>query len=169
MKRNLFSTDTNRLLSLMGIVVVYVFTWMVHEIPLTAHGIWVRIEKKPPLIVIKAGYDAGKTVSDASVTVRHGAGREPFKRGSTDSSGSFGFTPDKPGQWEVMVDDGMGHRQTESFTLEAGFFEGKQGETEPAGPPPMGGYLVKVLLGVLLILGVTFLMKRLQQPVKRKE
>ena len=58
----------------------------------------------------------------AAVEVRSpGAGEEPWQKGETDRNGHFSFMPDMAGEWILIVDDGMGHREESRFILPSDF------------------------------------------------
>jgi hypothetical protein len=44
----------------------------------------------------------------------------PYLTGTTDPAGLFTFLPGKPGEWRVVVDDGMGHRREARIDVAAG-------------------------------------------------
>jgi len=59
---------------------------------------------------VRAIYDDDRPMAFADVSVfGPGNSETPFLKGSTDRHGHFAFVPDQPGQWQVRVDDGMGH------------------------------------------------------------
>lgn len=51
-------------------------------------------------------------MSYAAVEVFFNKEKLPFQNGRTDQNGRFLFLPDKNGQWQVKVNDGMGHQLT---------------------------------------------------------
>lgn len=160
-----------------------------------AHGVKVTMEKKTPFILIGAAYHGGKALGNADVTVRLDTDEAVFQTGSTDKNGNFCFYPDRPGKWTVTVDDGMGHRGKTEITLDDGFFNPPPEPTTPAAPtettvtgtsvepaaqaepvkeekvPPsqndMCCYLLKIVLGVVLILAITLIMHRLKKKMEK--
>jgi hypothetical protein len=153
----------------------------------------VILEKKPPFIVVKTTYHGGSALANAGVTVGFAFKGEKtgFQKGNTDKNGTFCFCPDKTGNWVVTVDDGMGHKKKTEITLNRDFFNpappslstptspstpGKGPSTESkkekkTPPPPITKsewccYMLKIVLGVVLILGITFILHRL---TKRQE
>lgn len=77
---------------------------------LHAHGVSGLVS--PGGIVIAAAYDSGDLMSYAKVTLFAPGAQLPFQSGRTDRNGRFCFFPDGPGQWKVLIDDGIGHRLT---------------------------------------------------------
>lgn len=172
---------------------IMVLVFLVSALVLLGHGIKVTLEKKPPFIVVKTTYHGGSALANAGVTVGFVFKGEKtgFQKGNTDKNGTFCFYPDKTGAWVVTVDDGMGHKKKTEITLNQDFFNppppsmsistlpstpGKSPPTESkvekkAPPPPITKsewccYMLKIVLGVVLILGITFILHRL---TKRQE
>lgn len=104
---------------------------------LLGHGVKVTVTQKPPIVTVHASYHGGRALPDAAVTVRFQKETKPFKKGRTDTNGDFTFSPDKPGEWTVMVDDLTGHRKKLTFKLDQTFFPPPAKEidkNEPADP-----------------------------------
>ncbi len=76
--------------------------------PLYAHGVKGTIDRGG--ICITAQYDTDEAMSYAKVTILPPGKGLDFQTGRTDRNGRFCFFPDGNGDWEVIVDDGMGHR-----------------------------------------------------------
>lgn len=77
-----------------------------------AHGITVTLERHGDVVVAVSRYDGGIPVRGADVVVRAPGADAPFQTGKTDAEGRFVFMPAAAGEWQVAVDDGMGHRRT---------------------------------------------------------
>jgi len=158
---------------------------------LFAHGVRVTVEKKSPVIVVHAGYHGGKALAHAGVIIAFGKEKTIFQEGSTDKNGNFYFSPDKSGNWNVTVDDQMGHRGKKTITVGEDFFTVPVKKSEPkaaeeetipgqekkqqekpkpeTSPFPTGVwccYLLKIVLAIALILVITFILHRW---VKRQE
>jgi hypothetical protein len=145
---------------------------------LFAHGIKVTVEKKSPFIIINARYHGSKAMAHASVTVVFESEKKEFQRGNTDKNGNFCFYPDRAGKWMVTVDDFLGHRKNKEILIDTDFLNPlpKENEITPADKeeedkrevekkPPyntneMCCYLLKIVLGVVLILVITFILYR---------
>lgn len=174
-------------------VMIIVLVFLVSALGLLGHGIKASLEKNPPVIVVKTTYHGGSALANAGVTVGFVFNGEKtgFQEGNTDKNGTFCFFPDKTGTWVVTVDDGMGHKKKTEITLNRDFFnpsppslptstspstpgkgpssESKTGKKAP--PPPITEsewccFMLKIVLGVALILVITFILHRL---TKRQE
>lgn len=153
---------------------------------LMGHGVKVTLEKKYPAVLVNARYHGGKVLVNASVSVsiRFEKEKKEFQTGKTDKNGSYCFYPDKAGQWTVTVDDLVGHRGKKTITLTDVFFtsssplekEKTPKQNTPAGTEKKGEssfpgnewccYVLKIVLGVLLILVITYIFYRVR---KRQE
>ena len=61
-------------------------------------------------IVVTSQYDTGEAMSYARVRILAPGAKLPFQSGRTDRNGRFCFFPDVAGDWEMVVNDEMGHR-----------------------------------------------------------
>ena len=59
---------------------------------------------------ITARYDDGEPMSWSEVRITAPDSDIEFQNGRTDRNGRFMFSPDGQGAWNVVVQDGMGHR-----------------------------------------------------------
>ena len=75
-----------------------------------AHGVKGEIAEGTGAMIITARYSNNDVMSYAATTIRPPSGEIDFQTGRTDRNGRFCFFPDIDGDWEVTVDDGMGHR-----------------------------------------------------------
>ena len=74
-----------------------------------AHGVEYEIQENMAPI-IKVGYDDGEPMSYAEVKIFSPNNTETeYQNGRTDRNGCFAFIPDEPGEWKIVVNDGMGH------------------------------------------------------------
>jgi hypothetical protein len=85
--------------------------------PLWAHGMTLVLEQRGDVVVATARYAGGTPVVGADVVIR-APGDAAHQSGITDAAGLFAFVPAYPGEWQVLVDDGMGHRRTARFAFE---------------------------------------------------
>jgi len=73
-----------------------------------AHGVNAEIINKG--IGISARYDDNSPISFAETKIFSPNNMKiPFQEGLTDKNGTFVFLPDRPGNWKIIVNDGMGH------------------------------------------------------------
>jgi hypothetical protein len=152
------------------------------------HGIDLSVGKKYPCVFVKAEYAGSNAVAFAEVKVTYENQDTEFQKGSTDKNGAFAFCPDQTGKWTVTVDDLMGHRKSVEIIVDQAFMnpapisqpetkaseddvkkenvkedevkteDVKQERTLTTGN--MCCYLLKIVLGVLLILLITFIFYR---------
>ncbi|MFW5901561.1 MAG: hypothetical protein ACOCTS_00825 [Thermodesulfobacteriota bacterium] len=76
--------------------------------PAQAHAVHGELETRTA-VQIRAVYDGGDPMSYAAVEITRKGEDLPFQTGRTDRNGCFAFKPDKPGNWQIVVKDGMGH------------------------------------------------------------
>lgn len=75
-----------------------------------------------------------------------------FQSGQTDRNGRFMFFPDGHGTWEVVIQDGMGHRLPLDVTVAE-----ESGATETVAPAPAPATTGKNrTMGVVAGIGVIF-------------
>ena len=94
----------NRLLLLITITLLLI------PCGVSAHGVKGEIAEGTGAMIITARYSNNDVMSYAATTIRPPSGEMDFQTGRTDRNGRFCFFPDRDGDWEVTVDDGMGHR-----------------------------------------------------------
>jgi len=120
--------------------------------PLYAHGVKGTISRGG--ICITACYDTDEAMSYAKVTIRPPGKGLDFQTGRTDRNGRFCFFPEGDGDWEVIVDDGMGHRLKLAVPIGP-----KSPATGEKGTPPSTGNALskpaKALMGVCIIFGIS--------------
>jgi hypothetical protein len=159
---------------------------------LYGHGIQLTIIKKYPCIIVNAKYHGSRGLAHADVVVRFENEKKEFQAGKTDKNGIFCFYPDQTGKWALTVDDGMGHRSSGEVSVENDFFEvlpkpaetGEEVKTPDASQSSRQSqkveeksaltqtdtccYLLKIVLGALLILVITFIIYRLKKQSDHK-
>jgi len=174
------------------ILFAFIFITLVFTTMSWGHGIKLSLEKQSPLIVTTATYHGGQGLKDAKVSVFLESETKPFKEGITDQNGSFSFTPQSAGKYRIIIDDQTGHRKEGTIEIDSSFLPspapqstpqkeipgtiqpGKETGKETAPKPPaepvakseFSGYLIKIALGVILILLITYIMNKL---VKKQE
>ncbi|MFH1672206.1 MAG: hypothetical protein ABIF87_02090 [Pseudomonadota bacterium] len=118
---------------------------MAHS-PLYAHGIKYSLGSGG--VVVHAAFDNNQPADGMFVAVFAPGLSDKFQTGKTDLNGRFVFFPDRPGDWEVLVFDQMGHRLAIKIPVnEAMKVEGKKQEY------PLPLYL-KVVTGIAIIFGI---------------
>ena len=69
--------------------------------------------------LVTAEYSDGEPMNYAEVKITSPDSDTPFQTGRTDLLGCFLFKPHSPGQWEIEVLDGMGHRLALKLIVDA--------------------------------------------------
>lgn len=128
---------------------------------LSAHGLDLQVENRPPLVITRALYEGGIPLAFGLVTVLNPEGEE-FQNGRTDRLGRFVFYPDRQGTWTVIVDDEMGHLRRAQVPL-AGLADGP---AEASREKKEYSFWLKLLFGLglifLLSAGLYFWKKHLE-------
>lgn len=123
-----------------------------------AHALTGRQVVTPAPVVLEFSYSTGDRPAYEAVEVfSPDDGKVEYQNGRTDREGRFAFTPDKPGEWRVIVKDTMGHRvelpvQVTAIDETAGQRDGQRAEAASGGVA--GSMGVRALLGVSLLLNV---------------
>ena len=76
-----------------------------------AHGLAWQADPGPATAVLFT-YAGGEPMAYASIKVfAPNEAAVEYQNAHTDQTGRFAFVPRVPGQWRIVADDGMGHRQ----------------------------------------------------------
>jgi len=133
---------------------IYLFLAMilgVYTTCLHAHGVSGTASRGG--IVIAASYDSGDPMSYSKVTIFAPGVKLSFQGGRTDRNGRFCFFPDGPGQWKVLIDDGIGHRMSLPVFVDEGL--NMLPESADAHIPIHMKNVERAFMGVCLIFGAT--------------
>jgi nickel transport protein len=76
----------------------------------SAHAHALRGVETPGAMAVSFTYGDHEPAADTDVTVLAPGNDDPFFEGFTDAHGVFAFKPTSPGNWRVVMDDGLGHR-----------------------------------------------------------
>jgi len=110
------------------VTVARTFSWIVllGSLPLAAlaHGAGHERLADADTVSLRFAYALGEPMAAARVEVAE-PGSTIVQRGQTDADGRFAFVPDRPGEWTVTADDGLGHEVVAPVTV---------GGAEPAEP-----------------------------------
>ena len=120
-------------------------------LPLHAHGVKGTVDKGG--IVVTAKYSTGEAMSYARVKILAPGTRLTFQSGRTDRNGRFCFFPDGQGNWEVIVDDEMGHRLEVMVPVDDAKELKKDQQTGGAAESSLSRY-ERALMGISIIFGV---------------
>jgi len=132
-----------------------VFIWgMLLLVPslLDAHGTMGKIDTGG--IVVTAEYDTGEPMSYAKAKISAPGARLMFQSGRTDRNGRFCFFPDTPGDWQVIVDDEMGHRLEVKVPVNETLALQESQQREEAGQSSLSRYQ-RGLIGISIIFGIS--------------
>lgn len=142
---------------------------------LARHGLTLRVSQEGRAVVVRAGYDGGGPARGASVEVFAPGAPAATVAGTTDQEGRFRFVPAEPGDWRIVVNDGMGHRRVARYTLdealagaavaleeqEAHAHDGSEAGMPAMLDPPRTRRGWRVATGIGVIFGLTGLAYRL--------
>ena len=140
--------------------------------PARAHAVHGELETRPALQIL-AVYDGGDPMSYAAVEITRKGEDLPFQTGRTDRNGCFAFKPDKPGTWQIVVKDGMGHQLSlnrnidKVHTLAENAASLNQTDTE--GQTGALSRLEKSLAGIAIIFGLSGLAFWWRGRVERRQ
>lgn len=119
---------------------------------LYAHG--VRGEVDAGGMVVSAQYSTGEPMSYAKVKISAPGAKFTFQSGRTDRNGRFCFFPDAPGDWEVIVDDEMGHRLEVKVPVDETLVFQENQQREEASESSLSRY-ERAFMGITIIFGVS--------------
>lgn len=118
--------------------------------------VWSRSEADATVLDFR--YSSGEPMTFAKIVVRAPNSGSETQNGRTDRNGRFAFSPDQDGIWSITVDDGTGHVLTATPEI-----SNSASDVSPAMDPfqnsaiQQGGWTIRVLLGVSIILNLFFL------------
>lgn len=118
------------------------------------HGVEGYVEQSKAHCVT-ALYDDGEPMSYAAVEIKVPNSEIAFQTGRTDRNGCFMVKADAPGVWQAIVSDGMGHRLSLDFSVEAD--EGGTREDEKTAAPSVSKHMSRpltVVAGLSMIIGL---------------
>lgn len=117
-----------------------------------AHDLAVVPRVAGEAVVVTAQFGGTEPAAFCQVAVFSPAkGDAEYQTGRTDARGRFAFLPDVSGQWRVIVDDEMGHRQEASIAWTAGGAPVNEAAAQPAWQKALtGGSLLLGLTGIWL-------------------
>jgi len=104
---------------------------------------------------ITAMYDDGEPMSYAAVEITAPDAKVAFQIGRTDRNGVMMFQPDRPGRWQAVVSDGMGHRlELETVVAAAAPSNEPPAKQAPAVVRPGGSRVQGIITGLAVIFGL---------------
>ena len=121
--------------------------------PLAAHthGVTGTVDRGG--LAVTARYDSGEPMNYARVKISSPKAEHMFQSGRTDKNGRFCFFPDAAGDWEVVIDDEMGHRLEVEVPVDEQLAWKEVGGSLGSGGSAFTQYQ-KAILGVFMLLGL---------------
>jgi len=118
---------------------------------LCAHGVIGKVDAGG--VVVTSEYDTGEPMSYAKVKISAPGAKLTFQSGRTDRNGRFCFFPDGPGDWQVVVDDEMGHRLEVMVPVDETLAFQENQQREEAGESSLSRY-ERAFMGISIIFGI---------------
>jgi len=135
------------------LLVIAGLTFLTLAPPSQAHELDTTVTLAPPAVVVRARYGGNEPVPFIKVQVFAPAGpNAEYQNGLTDRNGQFGFVPDRPGSWRVVVDDEEGHRRELTIDVPSPF---DRGAAASSSAPDRW---MRALTGLSLLAGLTGVM-----------
>lgn len=126
----------------------------------SAHALLVVAKIEGDQVKLEAFFDDDSPAADAKVTVRDEQGTV-ISEGRTDATGRWSFAKPRPGAYEIVVDDGAGHRTKKHLripTADAGATNAEPSREELTQFP-----WLKVAIGIGAIVGFSLLVWLVRQ------
>lgn len=117
-----------------------------------SHGVQDVVDRCPGYMVT-AAYGDGEPMDYAAVEIKAPDSEIAFQSGRTDRNGCFMFQPDRQGQWQVEVKDGMGHRLALDLQVTGDTAPKETGRQKPGTSTDMSR-TAKVICGLSIIFGL---------------
>ena len=149
--------------------------------PAGAHGLAWQADPGPASVVLFT-YAGGEPMAYASIKVfAPNEAAVEYQNAHTDQTGRFAFVPRVAGQWRIVADDGMGHRQEAVLGIAAPQPAASEatnvasGASQSAAPPQQASstsspFVLRLALGLSVLgnmfCGLYFLRKRNTQALQ---
>ena len=118
------------------------------------HGVKGRITQTKGYLVT-AEYDDGEPMSYSELEIKSSYSDLPFQTGRTDRNGCIMFKPDRPGKWQVVVNDGMGHRMALDLEVEQEENDSQNVEVLPQSASGTSNRMLTAITGLSVIFGLS--------------
>ncbi len=129
------------------------FLGVILLLPLSLHAHGVMGTVGSGGVVVTAQYNTGEAMSYASVKILAPGARLTFQSGRTDRNGRFCFFPDGPGDWEMIVDDEIGHRLKVMVPVDEAKELKKDQQAGGSAESSLSRY-ERALMGISIIFGI---------------
>ncbi len=87
----------------------FIAVFFLLSVALMGHSVNYRVEKGGVTVYVWYEGLNPEPMRNAFVKVFSPGSDVEFQKGRTDQNGRFSFFPDKPGRWQVVINDGRGH------------------------------------------------------------
>ena len=134
-------------------IVTVLLSTLIWALPAWCHGVEGHITPAQGYRVT-AMYDDGEPMSYAAVEIKGPDSDIAFQTGRADRNGLMMFQPDRPGPWQAVVSDGMGHRLALDLVVPE-----PDAATRPSDAPvamyrPSGSRIANTVAGLGIIFGL---------------
>ncbi|BBO91794.1 hypothetical protein [Desulfosarcina ovata] len=120
-----------------------------------AHGTGFRLVKDPRPLAVRFYYTGGDPMGFAQVRVYSPESDAiEYQNGRTDGQGIFAFCPKRPGEWTLMVADGMGHKVRAVVQVGEGLNPAQATSRQGGGTKP--GWL-EIVAGLSLLMNIVLI------------
>lgn len=126
---------------------------LLHVSPGHCHGVDGHVKAARGGYQVTAVYDDGEPMSYAAVEILSPGEQIAFQKGRTDRNGIMMFLPDRPGPWQAIVSDGMGHRLAMDVEV-TGAPANDAGGTQAAPVPSRNDKPRNIITGLAVIFGL---------------
>lgn len=117
-----------------------------------AHALLVETQRTGDAIIVTVGDPAGPRTDVGVTVIGPQDGGTTHQKGATDRRGRFVFLPDAPGEWQVVIDDGFGHRSVARVIVDS---EGLGTIDKTDSGLAALGTLPRLLVGLSWIAGIS--------------
>jgi nickel transport protein len=129
------------------------FLGVILLLPLSLHAHGVMGTVGSGGVVVTAQYNTGEAMSYARVKILAPGAGLTFQSGRTDRNGRFCFFPDGPGDWEMIVDDEIGHRLKVMVPVDEAKELKKDQQAGGSAESSLSRY-ERALMGISIIFGI---------------
>ncbi len=105
--------------------------------------------------LVTAQYDDGEAMSYSETEIKSSDSQLPFQKGRTDRNGCMMFKPDRTGKWQVVVNDGMGHRLALDLTVEEKDAHSDSVHVHTKNTSGSSTRAMQIVTGLSIILGIS--------------
>lgn len=121
-----------------------------------AHGTGFRMLPGSDAIAVHFFYTGGEPMAFAQINIQGPDPDQPeYQNGRTDCKGAFAFCPDRPGTWNLTVNDGRGHGVHASIEVADNIKRAGANAVQAKGAQSPGW--VAVLAGLSLLLNIALI------------